>query len=165
MKRRVFYSFHYQADSWRAAQVRNIGVIEGNSPATDNDWETVARGGQDAILSWIRIQMRNRTCAVVLVGEHTATRQWVIHEIIEAWNQRMGVVGIYIHGLRDQHGHTSIPGRNPFDCVTIGKKYPLSSIARCYNPAGNDSVQCYNWIKAYLSNAVEEAINIRSEYG
>ena len=32
MKRRVFYSFHYQADSWRASMVRNIGSIEGNKP-------------------------------------------------------------------------------------------------------------------------------------
>ena len=25
MTRRVFYSFHYDADNWRAAMVRNIG--------------------------------------------------------------------------------------------------------------------------------------------
>lgn len=49
MKRRVFYSFHYDPDNWRAAQVRNIGSIEGNSPASDNDWETVTRGGDAAI--------------------------------------------------------------------------------------------------------------------
>ena len=30
MARRVFYSFHYQPDNWRAAMVRNIGSIEGN---------------------------------------------------------------------------------------------------------------------------------------
>ena len=33
-KRRVFYSFYYKEDSWRASQVRNIGVVEGNRPAT-----------------------------------------------------------------------------------------------------------------------------------
>ena len=49
MKRRVFYSFHYVPDNWRAATVRNIGAIEGNSPATDNDWETVTSGGDPAI--------------------------------------------------------------------------------------------------------------------
>ena len=45
MTRRVFYSFHYEPDNWRAAQVRKIGSIEGNSPALDNDWETVKKGG------------------------------------------------------------------------------------------------------------------------
>ena len=29
--------------------VRNIGTIEGNRPATDNDWETVKNGGDAAI--------------------------------------------------------------------------------------------------------------------
>ena len=44
MARRVFYSFHYKPDNWRAAQVRNIGAIEGNNPASDNDWEAVKKG-------------------------------------------------------------------------------------------------------------------------
>ena len=45
MARKVFFSFHYQPDCVRASQVRNIGVIEGNPTATDNDWETITRGG------------------------------------------------------------------------------------------------------------------------
>ena len=44
MARKVFFSFHYQPDNWRVSQVRNIGVIEGNQPAKDNDWETVVGG-------------------------------------------------------------------------------------------------------------------------
>lgn len=39
MPRKVFYSFHYQRDSWRASKIRNIGVVEGNPSATDNKWE------------------------------------------------------------------------------------------------------------------------------
>ncbi len=35
MARRVFYSFHYVPDCWRTSQVRNIGAIEGNKPASD----------------------------------------------------------------------------------------------------------------------------------
>jgi hypothetical protein len=27
--RKVFYSFHYMPDAWRASQVRNMGVVEG----------------------------------------------------------------------------------------------------------------------------------------
>lgn len=30
MPRKIFYSFHYQRDSWRASKIRNIGVVEGN---------------------------------------------------------------------------------------------------------------------------------------
>ena len=44
-KRQVFYSFHYGNDSWRASQVRNIGVLEGNSPVSSNDREEAKRKG------------------------------------------------------------------------------------------------------------------------
>jgi hypothetical protein len=51
MARRVFFSFHYDADKWRASQVRNMGALEGNIPCSDNDWETVKRGGDAGIES------------------------------------------------------------------------------------------------------------------
>lgn len=44
MARKCFFSFHYTPDNWRVSQVRNIGAIEGNKPAKDNDWETVVGG-------------------------------------------------------------------------------------------------------------------------
>lgn len=58
IKRQVFYSFHFKNDSWRAGQVRNIGVVEGNMPVSSNDWEEVKRKGDDSIkggliLIWI----------------------------------------------------------------------------------------------------------------
>ncbi len=37
MTRRVFYSFHYERDHCPASQVRNVDVIEGNRPVTDDD--------------------------------------------------------------------------------------------------------------------------------
>ena len=43
MARRAFYSFQYKPDASRAGQVRNIGVVEGNTPVSDNDWETVLK--------------------------------------------------------------------------------------------------------------------------
>lgn len=48
-KRQVFYSFHFKNDSWRAGQVRNIGVVEGNTPVSSNDWEEVKRKGNVAV--------------------------------------------------------------------------------------------------------------------
>ncbi len=160
--RRVFYSFHYEPDNWRAAQVRNIGVIEGNVPARDNDWETVKRGGDAAIKKWIAGQMYGRSCTVVLVGAATAGRKWINHEIVESWDAGMGVVAVRIHGLKDATGNTASIGSNPFECIThgaSGKK--LSTIAKCYTPSGATSVERYDWIKRYLSDAVEEAIRIR----
>lgn len=163
MARRVFYSFHYKPDNWRAAQVRNIGSIEGNKPASDNDWETVKRGGDAAIKRWIAGQMRGRTCTVVLVGTDTANRKWINYEIVESWNEEMGVVGIRIHGLKDLDGNTSSMGHNPFDYINYGNK-KLSSVVKCYNPVGRNSKERYDWISEHLANAVEEAIRIRQQH-
>lgn len=38
---------------------------------------------------------------VVLIGEDTAKRKWVKYEIKKAWNEGKGVLGIYIHNLKD----------------------------------------------------------------
>jgi hypothetical protein len=162
MARNCFYSFHYKPDNWRASQVRNIGVIEGNAPVSDNDWEAVTKGGDDAIKRWISGQMKGKTCAVVLVGSGTANRKWINYEIIKAWDDGLGVVGIYVHGLKDRNEATSGTGYNPFDYIgygNTGKK--LSSIVKCYNPGGSTSKERYDWISTHLANAVEEAIRIR----
>ncbi len=165
MARRVFYSFHYAPDNWRVSQVRNIGVIEGNRPATDNDWESITKGGENAIKKWIAGQIHGRSCTVVLVGTETAGRKWINYEIIKSWDDGMGVVGIHIHGLENSYGNTSKKGVNPFDNIgygNTGKK--LSSIVKCYDPKGRNSRERYNWIQTYLSDAVEEAIAIRNEH-
>ena len=162
-KRQVFYSFHYKPDCWRAATVRSIGVIEGNKPAPDNDWETVVRGGDEAIKKWIKEQMKYRTCAVVLVGKETANRKWINHEIIEAWNAGLGVVGIRIHRLKNNEGYITDSGANPFDYIPYGDNgKKLSAVVKCYNPSGNNSKERYDWISKYISDAVEEAVKIRS---
>lgn len=160
-KRQVFYSFHYTNDAWRASQVRNIGVVEGNRPASDNDWEKVKRGGDNAIKKWIAEQMEYRSCTVVLIGSKTANRKWINHEIIESWNKKIGVVGIYIHRLKDSNGYTSDKGKNPFDYIKFNSGKELSSVINCYEPKGYDSQEKYNWISNNLSAIVEEAITIR----
>lgn len=165
MARRCFYSFHYEPDNWRASTVRNIGSIEGNQPAKDNDWESISHGvnRDEKIQRWIADQMQGRTCTIVLVGQATANRKWINHEIVKSWDAGLGVVGIRIHGLKDRFGQTVGVGGNPFDYITHSPtKKPLSSLVKCYNPAGADSQDKYAWIREHLSNAVEEAIRIRN---
>lgn len=163
MTRRIFYSFHYKPDVMRVSQVRNIGALEANRPATDNDWETVVSGKDVAIKRWITGQMKGRSCTVVLVGQNTADRPWINHEIIKSWDEGMGVVGIRIHGLKNTDGYISKMGNNPFDYIGYGStSKKLSSIVKCYNPAGSNSKEKYAWIAKYLEKAVEEAIRIRN---
>lgn len=162
IKRQIFYSFHYNPDCWRASQVRSIGVVEGNKPAPDNDWEKIVNTGDVAIRKWINEQMKYRSCTVVLVGNGTADRKWINYEIVKSWDAGMGVVGIYVHGLKNSNGTVSLKGSNPFDYITYGTtNKKLSTIVKCYNPAGANSKEKYDWISKNLSNAIEEAVRIR----
>jgi len=164
VKRRVFFSFHYEPDAWRVSQIRNIGALERNRPVTHNDWEQVKRGGDAAIERWIAGQMKYRSCTVVLVGSDTANRKWINYEIVKSWNDGMGVVGIHIHGLKDLHGRPSSKGSNPFDFISGPNSLRISSIVKCYDPGGSSSTQRYEWISRYLADAVEEAISIRKSH-
>lgn len=77
----MFYSFHYVPDNWRVSQVRYIGAVEGNKPASDNDWQAVKKGADRAIQKWIDDQLIGRSCTVVLIGKETANRKWIDYEI------------------------------------------------------------------------------------
>ena len=165
MAHRTFFSFHYKPDNWRASQVRNIGVIEGNSPVSDNDWEEIKKGGDTKIQEWIDSQIKGRSCTIVLIGEKTAGRKWIKHEIEKSWNDGKGVLGIYIHNLKDIQGNQSSKGRNPFDDFNMdrdGKK--LSSIVKAYDPPFSTGTYVYNHIKENIEEWVEKAISIRDNY-
>ena len=163
--RHCFFSFHYQPDNWRAAKIRSIGAIHGDRRAYDNGWEAVKQRGDQAIMNWIEAEMNGCSCAVVLIGQHTAGRKWIDYEIEQAWNKGMGLVGIHIHGVTDRLGHTCSAGKNPFTDFTIGtSKSSLSSIVRTYDPAGYDSQTRYANISNNLNTWVEEAIAIRNRY-
>lgn len=165
MARRIFYSFHYVPDNWRASQVRNIGAVEGNQPAKDNDWETITKGGDKAIEKWIDDQMNGRSCVVVLIGTGTANRKWINHEIVKGWNAGKGVLGIYVHSLKNGEGKTSTKGTNPFDHVLLNSSgAKLSTVVKAYDPPGGTSTDVYAQIKNNLESWIETAIAIRAKY-
>lgn len=165
MARQTFFSFHFANDHWRAGQVRNAGVVEGNAPVSDNKWEEIKRGGDAAIRTWIDGQLAGRSCVIVLIGSETAGRRWIKYEIEKGWNDGKGVVGVHIHGLKNSKGLTATIGRNPFDDFTMKRdNSKLSSIVKTYNPAGSTSTAIYDSIKVNLATWVEEAISIREQY-
>lgn len=163
MKRKVFYSFHYEKDVFRVQQVRNIGKLEGNPPATPNTWEEIKRKGDKEIQKWIDENLAGKSCLVVLIGEDTAKRKWVKYEIQKAWNEGKGVLGIYIHNLKDpKSGKYSRKGRSPFEQFKFKKDgSKLSNIVNCYDPKSSDA---YNNIADNIEEWIETAISIREEY-
>ena len=150
-KRQVFYSFHYANDVFRVQQIRNMGVIEGNIPVSVNDWEEVKRRGDSAIKRWIDDNMSYRSCVVVLIGSETANRKWVKYEIEKAWNEKKGLLGIYIHNLNCPVHGTTFQGANPFEQVSATKGKGV----KCYNPNNWDA---YNDIRKNLEHWIEDAL-------
>jgi len=126
MPRRVFFSFHYERDAWRAAQVRNSWVTKEDREAAgfwdSAEWEAVQRQGDEAVKRWIDRQIEGTSVTVVLIGAETFNRKWVIYEVQRSLDKGNGIVGIRIHNLKDQNGNTDKPG--DIDSLEIdGKKF------------------------------------------
>jgi hypothetical protein len=165
MARKVFYSFHYDGDRDRVAQVRNMGVVEGSPIASDNDWEQIKRGGDKAIQAWIDSQMNGTSCCVVLIGAATAGRKWVTYEIEQAWRQRKGVVGVHIYELKDLRGQKTSKGMDPLEFAHTPEWRTVSSVAKTYDPPYVDSKAVYAYIANNLPAWIEEAIELRANAG
>jgi hypothetical protein len=160
MARKVFFSFHYERDAWRAGQIRNCNVIpkEDQVGVIDGvDWESIKKEGNAAIEKWINEQLVGTSVTAVLVGAETADREWVLYEIIESWNRGNGVVVIRIHNVKDSDGKTDMEGANPLDKFKLSDGTLLSSVCRTYdwvNDNGRDNVATW----------VDEAAEIRAEF-
>ncbi len=160
-RRRVFSSFHYDGDSWRTAQVRNIGALQGSKPVSANAWEEVKQRGDTAIRRWIDARIDRSSCVVVLVGSETADREWVRYEIVRAWSEGKGLLGIYIHNLRDRDGKQSRKGKNPFEIDVDGVR--LSDYVKVHDPRTKDSQRAYRRIAEGIEGWVEGAVRDAEE--
>jgi hypothetical protein len=158
-KKQIFYSFHFDNDVMRVQQIRNIGALEDNKPVSPNDWEEVKKKGKASIEKWIDDNMKYRSCVVVLVGKETANRPWVKYEIEKAWNDKKGLLGIYVHNLKCPRTGKCSKGLNPFDQFTFKDGSKLSSVIKCYDP---NSADAYTDIKNNIEMWVERAIAQRT---
>lgn len=153
MGRKVFYSFHFDNDNWRAGQVRNIGAVEGDRPVNGNKWEEVKSKSDATIKEWIDNNLRDKSCLVVLIGEKTSERKWVNYEINRAWELGKAVCGIYVHKLENVYGNQSSKGKNP-----------LANYIPIFESDYSTSKYVYDDIKNNISDLVERAIKVRSQY-
>lgn len=141
MARKVFYSFHYERDAWRAAQVRNSNAIadEDEYGVIDGvEWEKIEREGDDAIKRWIRSQLQHTSVTVVLIGTETASRRWVNYEIVESWKRGNAILGIRIHNMKNQESKTDFVGANPLEKIQFTDGALLSSVCKTYDWIAND---------------------------
>lgn len=120
------------------------------------------RGGDNAIRKWIDGQLYGKSVAIILIGAKTAGRKWIKYEIKKAWEEGKGVLGIYIHGMKDKNGNTTLKGTNPFVDFTVNGK-SMSEIVKTYDP-GNFFTSPYEHIKEDMAGWIETAIKIRGQH-
>ena len=128
MARRVFFSFEYEYDVWRANVVRNSWVAHGGAMSAGfidkAAFEQVERKGDRAVREWIQRQMSGTSVTVVLVGSHTCNSKWVSFEIELSKKKGNGLLGIDISEIKGSKGQLS------WCCGWQHKPYPF-----------------YNWVR------------------
>lgn len=160
MARHSFFSFHHKRDIWRSGQVRNSWVTQDRVDAGFWDaaeWEKVKRKDTESIHKWIDEQMKGTSVTVVLIGAETSTREHVGYEIQQSHKLKKGMLGIYIHNVKDENGKTDTKGANPFgnwQVETDGKKVLFSALYPTYDWTADDGrTNMGSWIETAAKKA------------
>lgn len=123
MARRVFFSFHYERDVWRASVVRNSWLTKDREAAGFWDagiWEEAKKKGDAAIKAMIDKALNNTSVTAVLIGKETANRQYVKYEIDKSIARGNGILGVRIEKIENSKGQVDDAGQNP-----LPSKYPI----------------------------------------
>lgn len=141
MARNVFFSFHYDNDVQRAFVVRQSWVTKPNRTASGvidrADFESIKKNGDAAIKRWIDNQLIGTSVTVVLIGAETLQRPFVKYEIEQSIIRRNGILGVFVHNIRDFDQTRSSR------CDTSGFMFPL------YDWINNDGYnKLGDWVEA-----------------
>jgi hypothetical protein len=160
MARKAFFSFHFERDCWRAGQVRNSWVTKDRESAGFWDaaaWEEVKKKSDAEIEKWIGEQLVGTSVTVVLIGAETSTRQYVGYEIKQSNDRGNGILGIYVHNMKDVNSKTDTKGINPLTQWQVerdGKKVLLSDLYPTYDWVNDDGYnKMGDWIEAAAKKA------------
>ncbi len=153
--RHVFFSFDWD-DVWRVNQVRHSWVSKGSYTSAgfvdSAKIETLKRSTDRAIELWIDRQMKGASVTCVLIGSETYLSRWVKYEIEQSIEGKMGLLGVYIHNIRDQKVSTEAKGKSPFreqfgwkPVKSKNLSFPCCSYYDWVNDSGYDNLS--NWIE------------------
>jgi hypothetical protein len=160
MARKTFFSFHFKGDSWRAGIVRNSWVTQDREAAgffDSAEWEKVKKKSDSDIENWIDEQLKGTSVTVMLIGEKTSGRKWINYELTSSYKKKNGLLGIYIHNIKDQDKMTTSKGRNPFNDWYIerdNKKIYFSELYKTYDWVNDDG---YKNMGEWIEKAAKEA--------
>jgi hypothetical protein len=101
--------------------------------------------------------LEGTSVTVVLIGYETNDREYVDYEIEQSYKRGNGMLGIYIHNLKDNEKKTDLKGKNPFDYFSInknGRKVYFSEIYPTYDWVNDDG---YNNLGDWIEEAAKKA--------
>jgi hypothetical protein len=102
-------------------------------------WEKAKRKGDAQIKKMIDDGLHRTSVTCVLIGQRTHEREYVEYEIERSRERGNGLLGIYIHDIKDQNGETDfMAGKTPSALRKAGAKV-------------------YNWSPEIFSEWIESA--------
>lgn len=156
MPTRVFFSFDFPDDLWRASVVRNRWVMDPGLHA----WGFWGKEFTDTPLSpaaleaFVDERVSGAHVTAVLIGTRTAYCEHVAYAIRRSVDLGRGLLAIHIDKCKDRFGTTSARGPSPFDPIVIDREGELLQLASI--------VPTYDWIDddgfTHLHRWVEEAM-------
>lgn len=154
MARRVFFSFHYERDIWRANVVRNHWLTKPDREAAGfwdaSLWEEAKKKGSATIKRMIDDALIGTSVTAVLIGYESWQREWVKYEILKSHERGNGLFGVYIHEIKNNSGQSDPQGFNPFDEVKVthgGVLVPLSRFYPSYRWVADDGYMSFSsWV-------------------
>ncbi len=161
MVKNVFFSFHYELDSFRANTIMHANNIQNKihefSENTSVDAWSQLQNKDDAIIeSWIDEQIKKTSLTIVLIGSQTVNRKWVKKEIEKTVELGNALFAIRIHNCKDENGKTTSKGLNPLEAMFVeedDEKIPLSELFVTYDWLDDDGVNnLESWINKSLSS-------------
>jgi len=161
MIRKVFFSFHFTRDNWRANIARNCWVTKPDRASASYidkaEFEKLKKSGEAAIQKWIDEQLNGTSVTAVLIGAETYTRKWVNYEIKQSYLKGNGMLGVYIHKLKNFEGRTDTRGSNPFDKWSItrnGRKVFFSELYSTYDWVSDNGYENFGkWVEKAAADA------------
>ena len=155
MARRVFFSFHYERDIWRANVVRKHWITKpdrGEAGFWDASlWEEAEKKGELALKRMINKGLDGTSVTVVLIGKETSDRKWVRYEVQKSHEKGNGLLGIYIHNIKDANGNTDRKGKNQFGKID-GEHY-FFQLYPTYDWANDDGYNNFgDWVEKAAKN-------------
>jgi hypothetical protein len=113
--------------------------------------------------SRIRSELKGRGVTMVLIGRDTAAKRWIQFAIRESLKRGHALVGVYVHGMPDEHGAMDLQGKNPLDRVLIdatGKTRRAGDVFATYDwsrDAGR--AHALEWVKAATTTSIDVSLS------